>query len=629
MKRVLLVNMPFASVGYPSLALSLLKPLLENEGVSCDVSYLNMAFQAYTGRPDVYNEVAEDTWVRGEWPFGEELFGEEWAQSNRARLDALLSPGKSNLRAVRDNLATLRPMAGPFIRECVETVNWNDYSIIGFTSVFSQQVASLALARRIKQRWPEKIIAFGGGNCDGVMGRALLRLFPFVDWVFSGEADLSFPQAVTRWFAGRPPEGIPGVAYGQDGQIIEQGPGQSVELDSLPYPDFDDYFAALKKWAPTDLPSAYILLEFSRGCWWGEKHQCIFCGLNRGTLHFRHKSPQRAEAEIKTLTARYGGKVIVTDTILDMGFFKTLLPVLSNSGKLEELMLETKANLNREQVHILKSAGVKIFQPGIESLDSEILAYMDKGTTLLQNVQLLKWAREYGMYPHWNLLCGFPGENAEAYRRMALLIPSIVHLCPPMGKGVSPVRLERFSRLFEQSEEWGLRDIRAAAVYGSLYPFNQEDLDELAYDFDCDFDGKDNIPTYMGPVKQEVQAWGQCWEHHEPPLLAFERQQVAKIVIYDTRPCRLSCQVELEGEMAMVYLACDARRRFDSLAREVREQRAKEYSGDTTLRRGLDELVARRLMLRDGNWYLSLANDLDVLKDHSGSVLAYLLASKP
>jgi len=619
--------MPFASVLGPSLALGLLKPLVEREGVPCDVSYLNIAFQAHSGRPDIYEEITHHH-MMGEWAFGEELFGEKWAQSDRGRpegLDIILPSGDSKLR---DNLTAFRAIAAPFIQECMEKVNWNDYTIIGFTSVFAQQVTSLALARRIKERWPDKIVAFGGANCDEVMGPALLRLFPFVDWVFTGEADLSFPQTVTQWFDGKPPEGIPGVSYRQGNQIIEQGPGQSPELDSLPYPDFDDFFAALKKWAPATLPCAYISLEFSRGCWWGEKSQCIFCGLNGRALKFRHKRPERAEAEIKGLTKRYDtGRVLATDAILDMRFFKTLLPALAKQKRLIELFVETKANLNREQVQILKSAGVKKFQPGIESLDSETLAYMHKGTTLLQNVQLLKWAREYGMSPNWNLLYGFPGENAEAYRRMALLIPSLMHLRPP--DVVMPVLLQRFSPLFEQGQKWGLKDARAHTEYRLLYPFGQEDLDQLAYSFDYDFDAKDSMSDYSGPVEHQVEAWQQRWNRGEPPLLAFERQQRGKIVIYDTRPSRLSGRVKLEGEMSTIYLACDARRRFDSLANEIRKQRNKKYYGDTTLRRWLDELVARRLMLREKDWYLSLANDLDVLKEHSNSALVYLLTSKP
>lgn len=628
MGRVLLVSMPFARVEFPSLALSLLKSLVKMKGIFCDISYLNIAFQAYIGRSDIYKEVAEHI-LMGEWVFGEELFGEEWAHSDRGRIAALLLPGKSNLRAARDNLTFLRSMAKPFIRKCMDMVNWSDYSVIGFTSVFNQQVASLALAHSIKQRWPEKIIAFGGANCDGVMGRALLQLFPFVDWTFSGEADKSFPQAVKQWFAGRPPENIQGVTYRHQGQIIEQGSSQQVEMDSLPYPDFDNYFADLKKWTPASLPSSFISLELSRGCWWGQKHQCVFCSYNRGTLHFRHKSSQRAEAEIKALTERYGvNQVMFTDDILDMRFFKTLFPALANWGELEKLFLTTKANLSREQVHILKPVGVKRLHSGIESLDTEILTYMRKGTTLSQNVQLLKWAREYGLDVGWNVLYGFPGENVEAYRRMARLVPSIVHLQPPTT--LQPVRLDRFSPLFKQSKGWGLKALKAHPCYRSIYPFGQKDLDELAYTFDGDFHGKDSIPNYIEPLKEEVEIWKQCWtQHREPPLLAFEQRQDGKVVIYDTRPCRLTPQEELEGETAIVYLACDERRKFRSLAKEIGEKMGKQYSGDTNLRCCLDDLVERRLMLREGNWYLTLANNLSILlKECGGLALSYLLASK-
>ncbi len=126
-----------------------------------------------------------------------------------------------------------------------------------------------------------------------------------------------------------------------------------------------------------------------------------------------------------------------------MSYFKTLLPRLAEWGGLDELFLESRSNLTRDQVSMLSAAGVRLFQPGVESLDSEMLAYMGKGTTLLQNVQFLKWALEYELYPTWNLLYGFPNEPAEAYRRMYELIPSIAHLFPPLD--VSPVLLVRFS----------------------------------------------------------------------------------------------------------------------------------------------------------------------------------------
>jgi ribosomal peptide maturation radical SAM protein 1 len=622
--------MPFGPLNYPSLALSLLKPLVQREGIVCDVSYLNIAFRAFLGDPDIYFEVGRQH-MMGEWVFAEVLFEEqappydiEAAYIKEGYGSGAISKDDSGAGSMRDYAPLLRSKAKAFIEWCISAVNWNHYDIIGFTSCADQHVASLALAHRIKQQWPEKIIAFGGTNCLDVMGKTLLKLFPFVDWVFVGEADLSFPRAVTQWFAGSPPEGIAGADYRRDGRVITQGTGQCVELDSLPFPDFDDYFAAVQKWAPSDLPSGEITLEFSRGCWWGQKHNCIFCA---NILTYRHKSPERAEAEIRTLSARYkSDRVFLIDTALDMGFFKTLLPALSDWGKRGTLLVECKANLTREQVRILKSAGASQFQPGIEGLDTEILAHIHKGTTLLQNVQLLKWAREYGVIARWNLIYGFPGEKADAYTRMALLIPAVTHLHPPAL--MMPVRLQRFSPLFERAKEWGMHSISAHPGYRSVYPFKQEDIDDLAYLFICDFDGKDKIHEYISPLFREVQDWMQCWREPEPPLLAFEPGLRGKVTIYDTRPCRTDPRIELEREMALAYMACDARRLFPSLSRELSEKRGKRYCGDAALRRSLDDLVSRRLMLREGDWYLGLANNLEVLSDQGGSMLAHLFASR-
>ena len=634
MKQILLVCMPFGPVDYPSLALSLLKPLVQREGIACDVSYLNIAFRASIGDPDIYFEVARRH-IIGESVFAEALFEEEAppydmeaAYIKKGWDSGAISKDDFGAGALHDYLLLLRSKAKAFIEWCMSAVNWNDYDIVGFTSVFGQQVASLALAQRIRRRWPEKVVAFGGANCLDVMGKTLLKLFPFVDWVFMGEADLSFPRAVTQWFAGSPPEGIAGISYRQDGRVVTQGTGQCVELDNLPFPDFDDYFDAVQKWAPSDLPSTEIALEFSRGCWWGQKHHCVFCGINANSLLYRCKSPARAEAEIRTLSARYkSDMVLLTDTVLDMGFFKTLLPALSDWGERGRLLVECKANLTREQVNILRSAGVTLFQPGIESLDTEILAYMRKGTTLLQNVQLLKWAREYGVIPVWNLIYGFPGEKAEPYIRMALLVPSVTHLHPPRApRPMVPITLQRFSPLFERAKEWGIHSISAHPLYRSIYPFNQEDIDDLGYCFVYDFDGKDKIHEYISPLFREVENWMQYWRENEPPLLAFERRPQDEITIYDTRPCRTESLIELDREMALAYTACDGRRLFPSLARAISEKRGKRYCGDAALRRGLDYLVSRRLMLREGDWYLSLANDLEVMSAQGVSILAKLLA---
>lgn len=609
MNRVLLISMPFVSVRYPSPALSLLKSILQEKGVQCDVAYLNVIFHAYVGHPEIYEAIA-DFLIVGETVFGPELFGEQWGQSDRgnlADLDAPLLPAGSTRDSIRDTLLRLRAMAAPFLQMCLNRIHWNNYDIVGFTSVYSQQVASLALARHIKERFPDKVIAFGGANCEEEMGQALLRLFPFVDWVFNGEADVSFPLAVTRRLeAGKPPEDIPGVCYRRNGQIVAQDRGRSPDLEALPYPDFDDYFKVLKRWAPDYLSVAPLSLELSRGCWWGKKSQCIFCGLNCKQLDYRRKSSQRAETEIRTLTGRYGvDRVILTDSVLDMGAFKTFLPALAAWGGLEELFVEARAGLSLDQLRMLKAAGVKSFQPGIESLDSEVLALMHKGTTLLQNIQFLKWSRELDIFPTWNLLYGFPGESPDAYRRMTDLIPTILHLHPPMD--VSPMLLVRFSPLFEHCGDWGLTHVRAHNGYRSVYPFGQEDLNDLAYFFDCDWEGRDSVSAYIAPLKERARAWKLCWEQPQPPSLTYRQLSGRQLAVVDTRPGRRRQQVVLQDEGALAYAICEAVQSFDRLASSISSRMGDGYIGNAALRLRLEELVADGYMLSEDDRFLSLA----------------------
>ena len=48
-------------------------------------------------------------------------------------------------------------------------------------------------------------------------------------------------------------------------------------------------------------------------------------------------------------------------------------------------------------------------------LSTHVLKLMRKGTSMLQNLRLLKWCRYYGIEVAWNLIWGFPGETEEDY----------------------------------------------------------------------------------------------------------------------------------------------------------------------------------------------------------------------
>ena len=49
MKKVALVNMPFASAGYPAIGISLLQAALRRREIDCDLHYLNLNFASLIG----------------------------------------------------------------------------------------------------------------------------------------------------------------------------------------------------------------------------------------------------------------------------------------------------------------------------------------------------------------------------------------------------------------------------------------------------------------------------------------------------------------------------------------------------------------------------------------------------
>jgi radical SAM superfamily enzyme YgiQ (UPF0313 family) len=141
-----------------------------------------------------------------------------------------------------------------------------------------------------------------------------------------------------------------------------------------------------------------LLVETSRGCWWGQKHHCTFCGLNGHGMTFRSKSSERVVQEFEAVTSRYGlRRLEVVDNILDMSHIRTALTSVARAQPGYELMYETKANLSYDQLRILAAAGVHWIQPGIESLHDRVLKLMDKGITACINISLLKAARTLGI----------------------------------------------------------------------------------------------------------------------------------------------------------------------------------------------------------------------------------------
>src|SRR5262249_13136216 len=196
---------------------------------------------------------------------------------------------------------------------------------------------------------------------------------------------------------------------------------------------------------------------------------CTFCGLNPAIMASRVKDADKALADLRRLRGRYGRRLIdMTDNIMPMQYFKTLLPAIVREGLDLDIFYEQKSNLAQHQLRLLKQAGVNSIQPGIEALSTTLLRKMRKGVTGAQNLRLLRDCRSCGISTSWNLLFNFPGDADGEYEETLTLIRKLRHLSPPMG--FLPVFFDRFSPYFREPDSFGITNLRPLDEYALAYP---------------------------------------------------------------------------------------------------------------------------------------------------------------
>jgi ribosomal peptide maturation radical SAM protein 1 len=613
-EHVSLVCMPWHMLGSPSIQLGTLQGVLDGAGVRCRSHSLHLEFQDFLTRRaargaitiDEYGEVCS-RWLyvgAGEWVFAVPPFRDGAADVDEEYLAFLRSSGMP--RGLIAKLARLRELVPEFLDHCADEILASRPSIVGFTLVYTQTWPSAALAHVIKSRAPEVKILFGGASCEGPMGPALLRAFPQVDAVARGESEGSLVELVHALASGGDLHGQRGLCFRDARRIVEVSNDREARhsMDELPVPVYDEYFERLARsnLASSILPQ--LPFESSRGCWWGMKQHCTFCGLNGLDMRYRSKSPQRVLDELSTLASRHAVlDFTAVDNIIDLEYFRSVLPRLAETNEHWSFFYETKSNLTEAQVRLLRESGVRSIQPGIESLSTPTLRLMKKGVTALQNIRLMKWCAQYGVEVTWNLLYGFPQESPDEYARMAELLPSLSHFAAP---NISPLMVDRFSPYHDRAAEHGLELAGPLPYYRLLYDLDEETLGSLAYSFaHRHLDGRDPR-SYVGAVKDGIERWRRDAERNRGAL--SYRRGPGFLIVTDTRTTTTSVPIRyvLEEWEARAYLACDGGASVATVCGAI-EREGESPPAPERVAELMRELLDARLVYEEDGRYLGLA----------------------
>lgn len=597
---VALVNLPFAYADRPSIQCGLLKASLARAGIRSDVHYLNLELAAELGA-DLYDNLAtvRTECLLGEWLWGRAAFGTDSAIGDVARAYPDVQEVLTSFGLSEQDAQGLRDVVMPaMLAAWLKNTDWGRYRVIGFTSTFEQQLASLAMARAIKAQHPHVVIVMGGANFFGDIGRKCLELFDWIDYIATGEADHAFPALVQGILSGDSCVDCPGiVSRAPDGSAINVF-SPPVNLEDLPTPDYSDYLNTIHRLGRARVigdRTIQIPFESSRGCYWAARRPCSFCGLNAGDKAYRTKTPERTVSELEELSrATQVLNFEATDRVLDRSRAARLAPLLAAAEADYTIFYAVRPSLQRRDIRDLVSAGICQLQPGIESLNTELLGLMNKGSDLLTNIRFLKWSAYYGAQVGWNLILGIPGQEDRHLQHMTDLVPRLLHLPPPTG--VSTLWIDRYSSYFSDAR---LRpaDLRPRPAYGHAYPLAAEPIEDIAFYWEAP--SLRVVTPAAEALREAIGRWQEAWTAQERPSLVA-RQGSGFSVIEDRRDGTFR-ETVLHGATDAAYRMCME----SSLG--ASEMGTRLGVDSAVIAAALDDLSTAGLAVCESGQYLALA----------------------
>ncbi|MGA1865824.1 MAG: RiPP maturation radical SAM C-methyltransferase [bacterium] len=607
LNRIALVSTPWSLFNRPSIQLGTLKAHLLTQFPDLKVEahhfYLRVAEKVGYR---LYHVISKRTWL-AETIYAALLFPErlEYIEKVFRRETS----GNPLVRKV--GLETLAARVKKVSDAFIDSTDWGAFGLAGFSICLCQLTSAFYFIKRIKRMFPDLSIVIGGSMFAGESTRNLFQMFPQVDFVIIGEGELPLSQLVRHLRDPQSHEEIPSIPGIVSQKAASSGTqvsfSQMETLNNLPPPDYDDYFNLLKTFSPQKSFFPTLSAEISRGCWWrrpqgaAKYSGCAFCNLNLQWNGYRSKSPLQVVSEIDKLTTKY--------KTLSVAFMDNLLPIKESEdifaglGKLNKdfsLFAEIRATTPRNVLEAMKGAGTHEVQIGIEALSTRLLKKLNKGTTAIQNLEIMKHCEELGIVNASNLILNFPGSDLldveETLRNLEFAMPfrplRFVHFWLGLG---SPV--------WQDPRAFGIKTVSNHPNYAAMFPphiFNSMNFMIQAYRGELGFQKK-----IWQPIKKKVKVWEREYTelHKDPlstPILSF-RDGRDFLIIRQKRVGAKSSTHRLVGTSRAIYLFCQRHRSLKRILAHF--PKITEDSIVPFLRM----MVDKKLMFEENGRFLSMA----------------------
>ena len=315
-KPVALVSMPTLAADVPSFQLALLTPTLRQAGIETAPMSLFMEFGRRIGWR--LNDTLATVYpcMAGEWIWSKAAFGADFDADDDGYLDRFGPSLQTIATQGGCTVDDLRPDAGRG-RPRLHRVGRRPGRLVGLQPgrLHRRVPADGGVAgpgQGPQAPHPDLPIIFGGATFEDDIALEIMARNPEVDYVHCGDADLTLPEIVGRIRRRESMAGMRGIVRRADdehgGRLAYEGRAPTWRTStSPPSPTSTSTTPAADPPATTPAaPTVMLPFEAARGCWYGMKNHCTFCGLNRSGMEFRRKSPDQVLDMLKRLANRYG-----------------------------------------------------------------------------------------------------------------------------------------------------------------------------------------------------------------------------------------------------------------------------------------------------------------------------------
>lgn len=284
-----------------------------------------------------------------------------------------------------------------------------EYDIVCFSCYIWNVEKILVLSENLKMARPDLQILLGGPEVsfDPI---PFLSNHKFVDYILTGEGEISFPQFVGEMLSEEPkPEKIRGLVYRMEGKIYVNPPALEMSMEAVPFP-YQEYACERDK---------ILYYESSRGC----PYRCSYC-LSALDKTVRALPLDRVKSELDYFIRQKVKQVKFVDRTFnwDLARAKEILRYLiQQDNGVTNFHFELAGDLmDEEWFWLLKKIrpGLFQFEIGVQSTNQQALAACNRKTNFSRLTMNVKKLMSLGnLHLHLDLIAGLPHEGYSSFRQ--------------------------------------------------------------------------------------------------------------------------------------------------------------------------------------------------------------------